>query len=248
MLKRMYVNNYRCLVNFEIEFDAMTLLLGRNGSGKTSLLDILHSIRRLIVDGDRVGEAFSPDDMTVWLDSKKQTFELLVEGNGGLYDYKLVLEYNDEEKRLQIESETLSHNDKPLFDFFEGKVVMKLFGFSGDVYLADSTRSALTVVADNDEIDKINWFKKWIEKLFILSIQPKSMSAITRSESSCLSIDGTNFASWYRYLSQEHQNKIPELFNYLKDSIQGFDSFRLEAIGNSKKLKVGFASEDNPYK
>ncbi len=248
MLKRMYVNNYRCLVNFEIEFDAMTLLLGRNGSGKTSLLDILHSIRRLIVDGDRVGEAFSPDDMTVWLDSKKQTFELLVEGNGGLYDYKLVLEYNDEEKRLQIESETLSHNDKPLFDFFEGKVVMKLFGFSGDVYLADSTRSALTVVADNDEIDKINWFKKWIEKLFILSIQPKSMSAITRSESSCLSIDGTNFASWYRYLSQEHQNKIPELFNYLKDSIQGFDSFRLEAIGNSKKLKVGFASEDNPKK
>lgn len=124
MLKRMYVNNYRCLVNFEIEFDAMTLLLGRNGSGKTSLLDILHGIRRLIIFGDRAGEVFSPDDMTAWVDSKKQTFELTVKDNDDLYDYRLVLGYNEKDRRMQIDYESLSHNNNPLFDFIDGVVVV----------------------------------------------------------------------------------------------------------------------------
>jgi predicted ATP-binding protein involved in virulence len=56
MLTKMYVNNYRCLVNFEIEFGNLTLLLGTNGSGKTTIFDILYKIRRLVIDNDRVGE------------------------------------------------------------------------------------------------------------------------------------------------------------------------------------------------
>jgi predicted ATPase len=32
MLKRLYVDNYRCLVNFHIELQELTLLVGPNGS------------------------------------------------------------------------------------------------------------------------------------------------------------------------------------------------------------------------
>ena len=39
MFKRLYVDNYKCLVNFDLEFQDLTLLLGRNGTGKTSVLD-----------------------------------------------------------------------------------------------------------------------------------------------------------------------------------------------------------------
>ncbi len=85
MLTKMYVHNYRCLVNFEIEFDSLMLLLGANGSGKTSLFDILYCIRKLVVDNAKVYEVFTADDLTVWLDSQQQIFELHVEGNGGSY-------------------------------------------------------------------------------------------------------------------------------------------------------------------
>jgi predicted ATPase len=38
MLKRIYVDNFRCLVNFELKLDRVNLLLGRNGTGKTTVL------------------------------------------------------------------------------------------------------------------------------------------------------------------------------------------------------------------
>ncbi len=95
MLTKMYVHNYRCLVNFEIEFDSLMLLLGANGSGKTSLFDILYCIRKLVVDNAKVYEVFTADDLTVWLDSQ-QIFELHVEGNGGSYVYRLVVEHQKE--------------------------------------------------------------------------------------------------------------------------------------------------------
>ena len=248
MLTKLYINNYRCLVNFEIEFDSLTLLLGTNGSGKTTIFDILYNIRRLVTDNDRVGEIFSLDDFTVWLDSKTQTFELSVSGNEGVYVYKLVVEFNIEAKRLQVDSETLHYNGKRLFEFIQGKVEMNWDHKSGLGYPSDPTRSALTIVSDDHVNKKITWFKKWIDQLIILSLQPKTMSSTAESESSWLNLSGTNFVSWYRYISQEHQDKIPEIFAYLRESIPGFDSLKLEKAGKNKNLKVGFRSEDNPQK
>ena len=37
MLERLYVDNYKCLVNFELPLQELTLLLGANDAGKTSL-------------------------------------------------------------------------------------------------------------------------------------------------------------------------------------------------------------------
>jgi len=41
MLTRIYVDNFRCLVNFEFKPGGKHLLFGRNGSGKSSFLDAL---------------------------------------------------------------------------------------------------------------------------------------------------------------------------------------------------------------
>lgn len=40
MLTCLYVDNYKCLVNFELRFGDATLLLGTNGAGKSSVLDL----------------------------------------------------------------------------------------------------------------------------------------------------------------------------------------------------------------
>ncbi|HMC58460.1 MAG TPA: hypothetical protein VKJ01_04645 [Candidatus Solibacter sp.] len=38
MLKRVYIDNYRAFVNFELALGQQQLILGLNGSGKSSLL------------------------------------------------------------------------------------------------------------------------------------------------------------------------------------------------------------------
>jgi ABC-type uncharacterized transport system fused permease/ATPase subunit len=61
MLTRVYIDNFRSFQNFEFKPEAKQLLLGTNGSGKTSLLE---AIRRLkdFVDGN--SNAFSQSTRT----------------------------------------------------------------------------------------------------------------------------------------------------------------------------------------
>ena len=51
MLKRIFADNFRALVNFELRPGRLSSLLGENGSGKTSVFDVLGNLRDLIVLG-----------------------------------------------------------------------------------------------------------------------------------------------------------------------------------------------------
>jgi len=243
MLKRLYANNYRCLVNFEINFDELTLLVGPNGGGKSTLFDLLYKIRHLIVDNAKVGEVFPPEDLTAWVNKSEQSFELDVQGEDGLFSYKLVISHNSNIKKQRVEFEHLLLDGKPLFEFKQGEV--KLYHDDhkpGPEYSFDWSVSALATIVSRPDNKKLTWFKEWVQMMFIVSLQPKSMTSETAEESSWLNRDGTNFASWYRYISQEHQDKIFKLTKQLRDTIPGFHAFKLEQAGKHRILKVGFSS------
>ncbi|HEV2963758.1 MAG TPA: AAA family ATPase, partial [Candidatus Angelobacter sp.] len=48
MLTRISIDNFRCFVNFEYRPAQKQLILGANGSGKSSLLDALLFLRRVV--------------------------------------------------------------------------------------------------------------------------------------------------------------------------------------------------------
>ena len=48
MFKRLYIDNYKCFVNFTLDIQELTLLIGYNGTGKTSVLDIMYALRELL--------------------------------------------------------------------------------------------------------------------------------------------------------------------------------------------------------
>ena len=66
MLQRLYVHNFRCLENFELTMKEMSsaLLIGKNGTGKSTIataLEVFQSIGRGI---NRVGQLVKSKDFT----------------------------------------------------------------------------------------------------------------------------------------------------------------------------------------
>ena len=59
MLKRLYVHNYKYLVNFEINFEQdISLFLGANGSGKSTVFEVLNKLRRVIINEEKIENIF----------------------------------------------------------------------------------------------------------------------------------------------------------------------------------------------
>lgn len=117
MLSRIYIDNFSCFVNFEQKPARKQLILGRNGSGKSSFLDTLLLIRQFVTKGDVLDDFFVLSKRTRWLDQSQQICEIEAELEEGKYRYRLVLDAWGEPARARVVSETVHFNDKPLLQF-----------------------------------------------------------------------------------------------------------------------------------
>jgi predicted ATPase len=97
MLERLHVHGFRTLVETTIGFDPLTIMIGKNGVGKTSILDVLQIIGNFARGG--VDRAFGPPPWSLgWQRTKgvgeihAVRFEVEVKGsNDQQYKYTLLL-------------------------------------------------------------------------------------------------------------------------------------------------------------
>jgi AAA15 family ATPase/GTPase len=68
MLTRLYIANFQCFVKSEFRPARTKLILGANGSGKSSLIDALLFLRRLAVAGQDIASFLLLEQRTRWLD------------------------------------------------------------------------------------------------------------------------------------------------------------------------------------
>ena len=102
MLKELYIDNYKSLVNFKYEPTSLQLLVGDNGSGKTSVFDVLENLRDIVIDGLAVSQAFPTNTLTVWDQRPVQRFELVLSDGGEDYAYELRIEHDRSAAKSQI--------------------------------------------------------------------------------------------------------------------------------------------------
>src|SRR5579862_5097294 len=105
MLTRLYIDNFRCFERFEYKPARKQLILGANGSGKSSLMDALVSLRQCLVEGDRVDQRFPLSQRTRWLTQCEQVFEIDATLHHGSYRYQLVIEPSGEPTKPRIRHE-----------------------------------------------------------------------------------------------------------------------------------------------
>jgi len=250
MLTRIYVDNFRCMVNFECRLGPQQLLLGPNGAGKSTFFDVLTLLRDFCIRGelpDRPAPAsrFGGASRTRWQDVQEQTFELDVVGNSGVYKFRLVMDSWGNPERPRVVKEEVSFDGKPIFRFEMGEV--HLFNDSAEdkvKYPFDWHRSALATIIERNDNTKLSWFKRWLGGLLYVQPNPWAMLGIAGQESERPDQHLANFADWYRHLRQETED-----YQYIRDLcavIEGFVTMRLELAGEGRReIRVRMAGGEN---
>ncbi len=247
MLKRIYIDNFRCLVNFALDVDSINLFLGSNGAGKSTVFEVLQKIQAFVSGDSKVEGIFKSTDCTRWQTSPIQRFELEIRGNGGSYKYELGIGHDRD--RCRVEYERLWFDSQPLLKFELGEVQLYRDDHSeGSQYSFDWSQSMIPSLMPRNDNTKLTWFKERIKRFIIVRIIPSLMVDESTQEEMRLASQMENFVSWYRYLSED-QGKVAEIGNILRDVLDGFTSFRFERVSEQNLvLKLRFSGETNTNK
>ena len=244
MIKRFYADNFRCLTNFELELDETNIFLGANGSGKSSVLEVLWKLQQLVVGGARLDEVFSRRDLSRLQKSDLQRFEVNLAVGNAEYRYRLQIEHDREGDQMRIDKEDLAFDRQPLFEFRTGTAQLYRDNYDkGPQYPFDWSRSGVGSLREHPENQKLTRFKKELANWVIVKPCPPVFRSEARSEDKILDPMMRNFVGWYRYVSQENMGAVVDLFRDLRDALPGFDSLNLASTGeNTRALKPVFVS------
>ncbi|AFZ24349.1 hypothetical protein Cylst_2110 [Cylindrospermum stagnale PCC 7417] len=249
MLKRIYIDNFRGLVNFELNFDSINLFLGGNGAGKSTVFDVLLKIQTFVSGDEKVEVIFKSSDCTRWQKLAIQRFEIEITGNGGNYKYEFAIKHNSKKSKINVEYERLWFDNQPLLKFENGEVELFRDDYSeGSKYPFDWSQSMLSSLMPKSDNTKLIWFKNRIERFIIVKIIPSLMVDSSDKEEKQLTHRMENFVSWYRYLSHD-QGKIADLMDVLKNVLDGFVSFKFDQYSEKHlSLKLRFSTNEDRKK
>ena len=233
-LKRIYIDNYKCMSNFELRFDDLSLLLGPNGSGKSTVFEIAHNLCRFIGGDGRVLDFFPAETLTRWNTSVEQTFRLEAGEGDSLFSYALTLKHSREQNKARVKSEELSLSGKPLFEFQEGDAQLyREYPQENLKFSLDWTRSGLgALFSGNRPLDE---FRNWAYRLRILALDPRNMPAESDADSDILDVGGRNFSSWYRHLLLEKPDGLDAVNEKLRSVLPGFSGLRSKQVGGTRR-------------
>lgn len=237
MITRIYADNFRCLVNFDLKLDRLTLLLGPNGSGKTTVFEVVRKLQTFLEgSAARASECFPPSTLTRWMESDVQHFELDLNIAGVTYHYKLLVEHTKDRKKNRVKEETLTVESVRLFSFIEGEAQLyRDNGSEGPTVSFDWERSGLAILPARPDNTKLTAFREAMSRVLASGICPVTMKGVSQEEMFHPGEFLEDFVSWYRRVTQEDIEAVISLVNDLKQALPGFRALNLQGAGERAK-------------
>lgn len=247
MLQRLYVNNYRCLENFELSLKGLpsSLLVGENGVGKSTIakvLDILQCIGRGI---NRVGKLIEPKDFAHGRSEVPIRIEIEVVLGGRIFQYVLAFELPDGFRELRILEENLLMAGSPVYTRQQAQVTLLTESRQAQ-FLVDWHLVALPVIQEQSKTDPLFIFKTWLaQQLIILAPIPSTMTGHSSGETLEPQKNGANFSEWFSGLLSRFPAAYAECDRYHRTVMPDIQDFLNEPIGkDARNMVVRFQAND----
>jgi predicted ATPase len=239
MLTRVYIDNFRSFVNFEYRPEQKQLLLGANGSGKSSLLEAIRYVKLLISGEDN---PFTQSTRTRWQDKPLQVIEIEALLDGQVYQYRIENRLELETKQPSVNLESLKVSGATSFERTRGQ--LRFFSQVGTQDIAkppDGARSALYLSRLSNP--NVGRFMQWLDSVYCFEIDAyfDAMDEPVDSGENQPDFELGNFPSWYRYLVQSQPAENVNFITAVRQALDEFQELRFYSSGSSaERLRAVF--------
>jgi predicted ATPase len=224
------------------------LLIGKNGSGKSTVGRALEILQRIARGTNRVNDLVKPKDFTRGQSDAPMRFEIEIVLDAEIYEYVIAFELPKESKELRVSEEKLTAGGKPVYSRKAAQVKLEQIGKNAD-FSIDWHLVALPIVQEGTRKDPIFIFKQWLSRLLILQPIPGLITGASEQETLQPDSSVKDFGAWFTALTSQYPAAYARIDGYLKQLMPDLKDIQNPLIGkDSRNLIVQFSSEQGSMK
>jgi energy-coupling factor transporter ATP-binding protein EcfA2 len=249
VIRRLYVHNFRCLENFELPVSGQSsvLLIGNNGSGKTTVGLALEILQKIARGTNLVDNLVKPTDLTRGRLDVPVRFEIDVELEGGIYEYIIAFDFPEGLKELRVCEEELDVSGKIVYVRQAALVHLAPSGPEREKearFSIDSHVVALPVVQE----PSLLIFKQWLARMLILRPIPALITGDSNRETLEPNLQVTDFGAWFSGILANTPAAYAKIDEYLKQVMPDLKDIKNPLVGkDSRSLVVQFSNGQGSF-
>lgn len=247
VIKRLYVHNFRCLENFDLPIAGLSsaLLIGGNGSGKTTVGLALEILQRIARGANRVSELVKPKDLSRGRTDVPMRFEIEANLEARTYGYTIAFAVPEGSEELRVLEESLTVNGSPVYSRKRAQVRLAVSGKAEEAeFPIDPQLVALPMLGVRSSDDPLFVFVKWLALTLILRPVPGLILGASKGETLFPDARVTNLAAWFSALVGLRPSAYAEMDRYLKQLMPDLSEIQNPVVArDSRNLVVQFSND-----
>ena len=239
MLLNLYIHNYKCFQNFNFDTDKepSLLIVGKNGVGKTCLMEVLNIFQAIGRGEHRIEKIVNEESLTLWNKKKELLFEMNVNINSNNFKYKLCLEMPENFYKFRIKLEELIVNKTEVLKREPALVSLN----NRTEFSIDWHYVALPLIFDYNENKHIITFRNWLANMLLLSPIPHIIKDISDNETEYLTNSCENFIDFFINQINKDYSLFQNIQVYVRSMLDDFNTLKSVSLGERiKRLDVSF--------
>ena len=248
MIRRLYVHNFRCLENFELNLSGKSsvLLIGKNGSGKSTVVLALEILQKIARGTNRIAELVSVKDLAQGR-KEPMRFEIEVELDAEVYQYTIsfAVPKSQRETDLFVVEEKLNA-DRAVFT--RAAATLQVETRNPDplrgAFPIDWRLAALPIIQKEFGNDPIDIFRKWLARIPILRPIPSLIHGDSEQGTLEPNLDVANLGAWFTGLLAYAPAAYAQIDEYLKQVMPDLQDIKNPTVGIvTRSLEIQFSSD-----